>query len=121
MNEALFRRLPGGEGAERPVEAQETHRIENRDDVALESGLEYTARVMQELRAREAGVADATRRKLDEIAQSVGITPLQLREVLRAIGADTELSRIHGQMGAHLTALDGELRQESGSDSGQWN
>ncbi|MCW1929730.1 MAG: hypothetical protein KIH62_000265 [Candidatus Kerfeldbacteria bacterium] len=108
MNEQLFNRLPGGENG---VERYEGEASEFLDDAQVEGGVAYAAHVIAELRRREGGVQEETIRRVDELARSVGLDPLKMREVLEAIGAADALNRAHTRMRDEIDGLEDDLRR----------
>lgn len=109
MNEELFRKLPGGaKDVERGAESREQRELV--DDTQVESGYEYAARVMKELRTREQGMQSDTIRRVEELGKSVGLTPLQTREVLKAIGAAQALNDVHTHMRNEIAGLEKDLQ-----------
>lgn len=83
---------------ERSVEAETRASTEQLSDTQVESSFAYMTRVMQELHTRSNGCAEVTRIRVDAIAKDVGISPLQMREVLARMGLDEQLNSVHERM-----------------------
>lgn len=125
MNEALFEKLPTEPHLSRIERGARTPEV-GVNDTAEVSPLEYAATVLEHLTQCNAGVVGETQRCVDQIAGALGLTPLQMRQILEQTGALKVLQDTHQQMAAQVAALQQELKAEAGApNSGvepeQWN
>lgn len=83
---------------ERSRESEAAQSPEQLSDVQIESAYAYMTRVLEALHTRNNGCAEVTRVRIDGIAEDVGISPLQMRDVLARMGMDEALNSVHQRM-----------------------